>query len=559
VTRPAPAVALAVLACSASLAARAAEQAPPGAGDILQQMKPNVPPPPQSPVTGLSIRREDGASLPPGEAFAVTSLQIVGNTRFSTAELHALVAASEGKRLNLAELTGVAAIITDYYRNHGFPLARAIIPAQTVEGGRVTLQVLEANYGKITLVNRSRVSNSLLAATLEPLAAGAIIERGALDRTLLLESDVPDVAVAAVLKPGAAVGTSDLDVTVTDGPRGSGNVSVDDDGNKYTGRARLGATVNLFDPLDHGDVLTLSGLTSGSDLNFGRLAYEVTANGLGTRFGAAYSSLHYELGHGLEALDGHGTAGVGSGWIKQPLVRSQGFDLSLEAHFDRLTLRDALDAGGIRTNRHLAIWTGSVIGDLRDGLLAGAVNTWNLSFITGRLDFDDAAAQAADAATARTDGQFSKWNLNLARLQKFSAATGLYLSFAGQWTGDNLDASQKMIAGGPYSVRAYDLGVLAGDNGALGTAELQHDLGAAAGGIWQATAFVDVEHITVNKDPWAAGPNTATLSGAGLGLNWGSPGAWTAHAALATRLGGMPRLVPDSSTVHFWIELSRAF
>jgi hemolysin activation/secretion protein len=113
VTRPAPAVALAVLACSASLAARAAEQAPPGAGDILQQMKPNVPPPPQSPVTGLSIRREDGASLPPGEAFAVTSLQIVGNTRFSTAELHALVAASEGKRLNLAELTGVAAIITD--------------------------------------------------------------------------------------------------------------------------------------------------------------------------------------------------------------------------------------------------------------------------------------------------------------------------------------------------------------------------------------------------------------------------------------------------------------
>ena len=75
-----------------------------------------------------------------------------------------------------------------------------------------------------------------------------------------------------------------------------------------------------------------------------------------------------------------------------------------------------------------------------------------------------------------------------------------------------------MIAGGPYTVRAYDLGVLSGDTGVLGTLELQHTLGVLMGGAWQATAFFDSEHIVVNKKTWAAGINTATLNGTGLGL-----------------------------------------
>jgi hemolysin activation/secretion protein len=231
----------------------------------------------------------------------------------------------------------------------------------------------------------------------------------------------------------------------------------------------------------------------------------------------------------------------------------------LQVQYDRLTLRDDLDAGAIKTDRHLDNGSASLTGDARDALLAGAVSTANLTITYGRVSFDDGAAETADAATAKTQGTFSKWNLNLARQQQFTVADGLYLSFAGQWTSDNLDSSQQMIAGGPYTVRAYDLGVLSGDTGELGTAEFQHNLGAAWGGTWQASAFFDSEHIVVNKNPWVAGTNSATLSGAGLGLNWSGPQQWSAKLEAAERIGAVPTLIHDPSSIRVWAEVNRAF
>jgi hemolysin activation/secretion protein len=554
-------LALAILTALSPAGVTLAQQAPvvPDSGTILQQLKPTKPPTPASSATGLTIEQPNGTQVPPGEAFAVKRLEIQGNTRFNAATLHSLVADAEGKSLNLAELTAVADRITDYYHGHHYPLARAILPTQTIKDGVVVIQVLEARYGKVTLHNQSHVTSSLLQSTLSPLMAGEVIEQTEMDHVLLLMSDVPKIEVHALLKPGEDVGTSDLDVTTLPGPRWSGIASIDDYGNKYTGRTRGGATVSLLDPFDHGDYLSLAGLSSGQDLNYGRLSYESTVNGLGTRLGGAYSGLHYKLGDGLQSLDGHGTAEVGSLWAKHPLVRSQNADLYLQIQYDRLTLHDDLDASAISTDRHLDNGSASLTGDTRDALLAGAVSTANLTITYGRLGFDNGASEMEDAATAKTQGAFSKWNLNLARQQQFTAADGVYLSFAAQWTHDNLDSSQKMIAGGPYTVRGYDLGVLSGDTGEIGTVEFQHTLGVAWGGNWQAAAFFDSEHIVVNKNPWVAGTNAATLNGAGLGLNWSGPQQWSAKLQVAERVGGVPSLIQDPSSVRLWAEINRAF
>ena len=66
---------------------------------------------------------------------------------------------------------------------------------------------------------------------------------------------------------------------------------------------RIAGTINLLNPLRHGDVLTLSGLSSGSDLtNYARIGYNFLLNGQGTHIGAAYSDLHYVLGGSLSSL-----------------------------------------------------------------------------------------------------------------------------------------------------------------------------------------------------------------------------------------------------------------
>ena len=538
-----------------------AEAAVPGAGQILQEIQPVKPPVPSSGGTGLTIQRSDGSTLPPSAPFEVKTIRITGNTLFDTPTLHALVADAVGKSLTLAQLNELAARITDYYQRNGYPLARAIIPAQVIREGMVTIEVVEARYGKVSLENSSRVNDPLLQDTLAAdVQGGAPIAQTPLDHALLLLSDIPGVAVSATLKPGDAVGTSDLVVTTTpSGPFVTGNVMLDNYGNSYTGRPRLGLTVNLNNPLHHGDVLSLSGLSSGSGMNYGRIGYETLVNGRGTRAGGSYSALHYILGSPLAALNAHGTAEVASVWVRHPLLRSREFSLYGQLQYDWMQLQDRIDATAIRTDRTLNNWTAGVSGDARDTLLAGAVNTWNVSFTTGRVGFDDPAAQLADAATANTQGTFSKWNANLARLQGLSAKSNLYISLAGQWADGNLDASKKMIAGGPYTVRAYDIGAVSGDSGYLGTAELRYDLGAALSGKWQAMAFVDSAHVTVNQNAWVAGTNSATLSGAGVGLNWAGPYQWSARAYIATPIGGTPALIGSTSSSRIWAEISKAF
>jgi hemolysin activation/secretion protein len=532
---------------------------PPDAGSILQQVQPVTPPPSPSSGTGLTIQREEGANLPQTAPFLVNSIQIVGNTQFDTPTLHALVADAEGQTLTLLQLHERVARITRYYQSHGYPLSRAIIPQQLIQAGSVRIEIIEARYGQILLENSSRVHDPLLLATLSPVQSGQAISQKALDHTLLLLSDVPGVAVNATLKPGEAVGTSDLVVDSAPVPAVSGNVSLDNFGNRFTGRARLGGTVNVLDPLHHGDTLSLSGLSSGSDMDYGRFAYDSVLNGEGTLVGVSYSALHYKLGDSLSDLDAHGTAEVESFWAKHPFIRSADANLYGQIQYDHLQLDDHIDASAIKTDRHLDNGTASLIGDARDAWLTGGVTSWTANYTWGQVGFDNGAAQSADAASVHTEGHFSKWNASLYRLQNVSPANSLYLAFSGQWANENLDSSQKMLAGGPYTVRAYDMGAIAGDTGYQETAEFRHDLGEAWQGRWQTLAFVDSAQLTIDKNPVVVGKNTATLSGVGVGLNWVGPDSWSAKTYIATRIGPTPVLVQDPSSVLLWVEFNKGF
>ena len=555
---------------SSPLLAQTAAPVVPDAGSILQQMQPPTPMPRPSNSTGLRIEQQGPAApVPPGAAFEVKTLQISGNTVFDTATLQALVADAQGRQLTLAQLLGLAARVTDFYRSHGYPLARAIIRAQVIRNGAVRVEVLEAHYGKIELANKSRVDDALLHATLAPLQGGQIVSQAALDRALLLLSDIPGLRLDATLKPGEAVGSSDLRIDAAPGATVAGSVVADDFGSRYTGRARVGANVDLINPLRQGDVLSASVLSSGAGLNYGRLGYEALVDGNGTRVGAAYSLLRYRLGGALEALDARGTAGVASAWARRPLMRSREASVYGQVRVERLQLRDRIDSASVRTDRDLNTVEASLAGDARDAWLLqdGALNSWTVGWTGGKASFQNNAARAADAASARAQGGFSSWHASLARLQNLSAADGLYLSVSGQWAAVNLDSSQKMSAGGPSSVRAYDAGALSGDAGIEATAELRHAFGSDSGlsglggigGIWQFIAFIDSAALRINASPWTAGPNHARLSAAGAGFNWAGPGQWQIKVSLATSIGPRPTLLDGKGSTRAWVEVRKSY
>lgn len=530
----------------------------PGAGSLLQQMQPAAPALPFAEAR-VSIDREGHDPLPSSAPFLVKTIRISGNTVFATATLQALVAEAEGKNLTLSELGERVERITAYYQDHGYPLAQAVILAQVIEDGVLVIDVIEARFGEITLNNLSRVNGRLLQSTLSSLESGQPIGETELNHALLLLSDLPGIAVNATLQPGDAVGTSDLLVNTISGAGYSGSMLLDSYGSRSTGKVRLSATVNFINPLHHGDVLTVSGLSSGRGTNHGRLAYESLLSGQGTRLGVSYSTLHYILGEPFTALNAHGTAQLKTIWVKTPLKRSRKFNLSGHLQYDALQLRDRIDVGAVQTDRHLGNAAVSFTGDARDSFLSSGITMWSVGWKTGRLTFDDAAAQSTDAATAGTEGEFSRWNVNVSRLQRLTPRNSLYLAFAGQWANANLDSSEKMTAGGPYSVRAYDVGALSGDSGFFGTAELRRDLGVVLNTRWEAVAFIERAQLVVNRAQWVSGTNRVALTGTGVGLNIAAPKQWTAKISLAARIGSAPALVTHAASGRLWLELSRGF
>ncbi len=117
--------------------------------------------------------------------------------------------------------------------------------------------------------------SSSIFAQLGGLNEGDRVESAPLENRLLLLSDLPGVNVKSTLLPGATVGTSDLVVGLTPGRRVSGEVDFDNAGNRYTGEYRLGAMVNLNNPLGLGDVASLRAITSSSGLNYARASYQL--------------------------------------------------------------------------------------------------------------------------------------------------------------------------------------------------------------------------------------------------------------------------------------------
>ena len=532
------------------------------AGSILQQIKPTIPEMPTR-VPSLNIDKSstpgDDKSTPAAvqKTLFVKTIVITGNTKIDTTTLHHLVAQYEGKNNTVAELKEMTGIITDYYHSKGYPLALTILPRQNMQGGVLTIEIVEAKYSKVNLINSSLVNSSLLQSTLSPLKGGDVMNQADLDHQLMLLSDIPGVIVNATLKSGAEVGSSDLDVSTTPSQSWFGNVAVDNFGNSYTGRPRVSGSINKVDPFGFGlgDILSLNGLSSGSDLNYGRVAYESVLNGYGTRAGTSYSALHYKLGGSAAASNSEGNAEVAEVWVKHPLMRTRNINLYGQLKLDQLTLRDHRLNSTSNSDRSLI--NGAVVfnGDLRESALLGGVETFEAGLTSGSVSYDNANY----VGDATTKGNFSKLNLNVTALQRISDSNSAFLLVSTQFASKNLDPSQKMIVGGTNTVRAYDSGSISGDSGYLVSAELRHDLGEFYGK-WNGTLFVDGARVTVNTNVISPGStNAATLMGVGVGVNWFGANNYTASAYLATPIGSTPVIVATQNSARLWVEMGKRF
>lgn len=531
-----------------------AQPAAPDAGRLLQENAPAAPAAPAAttpratPPLALEPAAPDATpTAQGGVAVMVREVRIEGLSALYPVTVLAELPDIRGQSLDLAGLRQFTAHVQATVRARGLPFATAYLPPQDLEGGLLRVQVAEGRYGQ---VQASGDIAGRAQAWLAPLRPGQVITLAPLERSLLLLGDLPGVQVSPVLRPGAEPGTGDLEVQVSTVNAARAEVVADNHGDRYSGRERLQASIQVASPFTLGDQLTVNAQRSSQRTQVAAVAYSLPLGTRGLRADVSWLRTEYRLGKDFESLDAQGTARAVMAGLSYPLLRSQDADLRLGGTLQDTRLQDERGAAGTVQNKHSKSLRLSMSGSRRD---ERSVTWGSVTAHLGELDLDEALA-AQDAASARTAGFFTRYTLEAQRLQALAPGLQVYGRLSAQWAPQNLDASERFSLGGATKVRAWPTGEATGDQGALLQLEARWPDGS-----FEPYGFYDAGRVRINRASWQSGRNVRSLAGYGLGLRW-HQGAWRADVALARRAGqGVSETEPQSGPDRVIVSLAHRF
>ena len=540
--------------CLVSFAANAAP--PPAApaptpGQVQSTLPKQQTPPSKSQPAVISQPGPTPSGVAPGgPAVKVQGFDITGNSVIPGDVLREQIASYVGQTLTLAQLYDVADVLTRYYRSQGYGLAYVSLPAQTLKGGTVKLQVVEGRVGKITIQGNSRTRTSVLERRTKGLNSGDVYTDDAAERAVLLMNDLPGEQAHVVLSPGAEYGTSDVlfDVNET---RYSGDTSVDDYGRTAIGRWRFNADVNINSLTGSGDQLS-AGVThaEGNLLNFGKLAY-LLPTGSSSNLTASFNRAEYHVGGGAFASLGISGSTQNSGITWQDAVtRTQDHSLYLGFGVTHNTSKNETGAvTQVTTNitlLQLTLFYTRQHEDQSYYSLSGNFWTNGKSNASGTLN-------DAEKAHFEFDGTYVK---------PFAATWEFIGQAAAAYSVDTLVDSDKYSLGGPGNVRGFQSAEARGDRGLFASGELQRNFTSSAKFPLGWGFFLDTGKVWTKAAGLAVASNT-TLTSVGTELQllpsatgWNSrlQFAWATGAHRPSDDGGNGDRGP-----HIWFTLGKTF
>ena len=544
-----------------------AQQIRPDAGTLLEPNRqiPNLPATGGAPAVtvppALSATGYDKSVRLTPAAF-----RFQGNTAFDESTLAAVVAPFVGKLTGMDGLFEAAAAVRRYYREQGYPLTEAYLPAQRFmdSGGTVLIQVLEARVGKTrVIVEGSGVSEALATQILQSqLVPGSLITTDQLEKPVLLLRDLAGIDASATVEPGGADGEADVIVNVKPtGSKFAAALGLDNMGPRSAGRVRTYVDASLSNLTGRGDVLSARAQVSESSASeLYRIGYSTTFGGYATRLGINVARADYVLGKEFVALGASGKVDVLAVSVTQPIIRSRTANLYAELAAERKDFADRTITPTSAADRRVNAVRLSAVGNFIDQLGTDSFTSYAFSLTHGTLHLD-AASLALDQSIfgPRTAGSFKKVNVELQRTMFVSTAARVNVALQGQYASKNLTSAEKLSLGGPNGVRGYPIGEALGDSGAIVSVEYRHqlpDLGTRIPLL--GSLFYDWGKVRFNRSgPPFLTPATETLSSAGFGLSAGLVGDYLLTTQLAWRTDRSVSAIESDKKPRLWLTFQK--
>jgi hemolysin activation/secretion protein len=457
-----------------------------------------------------------------GKTILIKDFKIDGNSKLSEDELKKQLSEYVNKELTFFQIQEATSILTKYYRQKGYFVARAYIPAQSLKdsNGILKISIVEGNYGEFKLTNNSKVKDSMVQGMLDEAKSDTVVSTNTLERSMLIINDTPGVVVTqADVRPGSEVGTSDFLVTTEPSKTFNGYVIADNYGSKYTSVYRTMAGVSLNNPLTIGDQLSVSGLVgTNANLSNYRTAYSFPILSNGLRGEVSYSNTDYELEK--KYVSNQNIEGDSQNIefnLTYPIIRTRAENLTSKLSFVTKDMQDKND--GVQTNKKSIDVVNLGLDYTKNALLGSFDTQYNANFTLshGRLDIEDADAKTTDLAGADTNGTYNKAVLTLGNKTAFTQELSLESSLTYQQAlgNKNLDGSEDLSIGGSTGVRVYPDSEESGENGYVLRAEGFYKLPKFENLDHKVSVFTDTAKVRQENN--IDGTKSRQLSDIGLG------------------------------------------
>lgn len=472
--------------------------------------------------------------------FVLREFSIDGVTVYTPAELAPFYQPYIGQTISLTRVYDIAARINQKYRQDGYLITQVVVPEQTIDGGRVRLQVVEGALEDVSISGElTQRDRPLVASYGNKLTQSAPLRADQMERYLLLLNDIPGMSARSIIGPSNIPGKADIEIAVDRTPANF-LLSADNYGSKYLGPLQLTAAAQLNNPFRINDRLVAQVVHAPDDqeLTYSYLAYDLPVGNEGTRLTVDGTYSDTAPGFDIAFLDPKGYAAVLGTTVSHPFIRTRHENLNGFARFDYQNTG---------TSNNLGVKTKDNIRSLRIGgnyellskALGTSVNTVSAQLSRG-LDIMGASDQG-DLDLSRPSGnpQYTKFEVEFSRLQNLRAGLNALVAVKGQRASGALLSSEEFGLGGMTSGygRGYDPSEITGDHGLAGKAELQWSPAVLSRGPVQGAqvyAFYDVGSVW-DDDATVASDERLSLASTGLGFRAGL-GAFTAHATAAVPL-----------------------
>ena len=513
-------------------------------------------PPPEDLLQPLPPAIAPGQEALPGNAtqtITVKRFEVVGSTVFSPERLAQVLAPFTQKPISVAELFQARSAVTQLYIDQGYITSGAYIPPQRLQGGVVTIQVVEGGLEAINVTGTRRLNPNYVRSRIAVNTSQPLNRNRLLESLQLLQLNPLIQNLSAELSAGSRPGANVLEVQITEAKSFNIQTAFDNGRVPSVGSFRRRLQLNEANLLGQGDGLSL-GYTNTDGSNAFDASYVLPLNPRNGTLSLSYGTSSSDIiERAFDFLDIESASRYYELTLRQPVAQTptQEFAFGLTASRRESNISSLLDTFGVapselspgadeegRTRisalQFFQEWTSR---NSREVLAARSQFSLGIGALDATINSDP------------PDSRFFAWQGQAQWVRLLAPDTLLLIRSNVQLADRALVPIEQFSLGGLESVRGYRQDLLLSDNGAFASAEVRLPILRVSqlDTVLQLTPFVDVGTTWNSSGRSAPDPNT--LASVGLGLRLSQSDRFTARLDW-----GIPLIDVNDSTKRTWQE-----